>query len=127
MTTSYTIAEAARTTGLSAHTLRYYEQIGLIAPVARSSGARRYNAQDMRWLEFLVRLRSTGMPMRDMLRYAQLLRQGEDAAGLAERQAMLEHHALRLKEEQQRLAETLEIIHNKIKTYQNLRAKQASR
>ncbi|WP_342619877.1 MerR family transcriptional regulator [Rhodoferax sp. GW822-FHT02A01] len=118
MTTFFSIAEASRATGLSAHTLRYYEQIGLIAPVARSSGARRYSAEDMRWLEFLVRLRSTGMPMRDMQRYAQLRRQGQDPEGVAERQALLERHAIRLEEEQRLLAENLQIIRDKIQTYQ---------
>lgn len=120
MNTFLSIAAASRATGLSAHTLRYYEQIGLIAPVGRSSGARRYNADDMRWLEFLVRLRSTGMPMRDMQRYAQLLREGQAPDNVAERQTMLEQHALRLEEDQRVLGETLQIIRKKIRGYQAL-------
>lgn len=120
MTTFLTIAEASQATGLSAHTLRYYEQIGLIAPIGRSSGARRYNPDDMRWLEFLVRLRSTGMPMRDMQRYAQLLREGQTPDSMAERQAMLEQHAQRLEEDQRVLGETLQIIRKKIRGYREL-------
>jgi DNA-binding transcriptional MerR regulator len=89
-TVSLSIAEAAEASGLSAYTLRYYEQIGLIAPIDRRSGARRYSDADMRWLDFLVRLRATGMSMRHMQRYAQLLRKGNTAASLAERQTLLE-------------------------------------
>ena len=120
MNTFLSIAAASKATGLSAHTLRYYEQIGLIAPIGRSSGARRYNDDDMRWLEFLVRLRSTGMSMRDMQRYAQLLREGQAPDNVAERQAMLEQHALRLEEDQRVLGETLQIIRKKICAYQAL-------
>jgi DNA-binding transcriptional MerR regulator len=122
MTTSFCIAEASRLTGLTAHTLRYYEQMGLISPVARSGGMRRYNADDMRWLEFLVRLRTTGMRMRDMQRYAELRRQAEDPSSLAERQTMLEHHAERLEAKQRLLAETLQILRGKIRIYQDMRA-----
>jgi len=117
MDTSLSIAEAARATGLSAHTLRYYEQIGLIAKIGRRSGARRYGADDMRWLDFLVRLRATGMPVRDMLRYAQLLRQGNARENVAERQAILEEHARRLEQNIRTLGETLDYIHAKIRTY----------
>src|SRR5438445_13738504 len=99
MSTSLSITEAAKATGLSAYTLRYYEQIGLIAPVDRRGGARRYSDADMRWLEFLVRLRATGMSMRDMPRYAQLLRQGQVPDGLAERNTPLEAHALQVAED----------------------------
>jgi hypothetical protein len=59
-------------------------------------GARRYSDADMRWLDFLVRLRATGMSMRDMQRYAQLLRKGNTASSLDERQTLLEAHAARL-------------------------------
>jgi DNA-binding transcriptional MerR regulator len=122
-TVSLTIAEAAEASGLSAYTLRYYEQIGLIAPIDRRSGARRYNDADMRWLDFLVRLRATGMSMRDMQRYAQLLRIGNASdASMAERQALLEAHAERLEAEIRAQRETLQYIRKKIRTYEELRA-----
>jgi len=117
MSTSLTIAEAARLTGLSAYTLRYYEQIGLIAPIERRSGVRRYSPEDIRWLEFLVRLRATGMPMRDMQRYAELLRQGPVPQSLAERRTMLEQHAERLEADMRMQAETLEYIRRKIQLF----------
>ena len=121
-TTSLNISAAAKASGLTAHTLRYYEQIGLIASVDRQSGARRYNADDMRWLDFLVRLRATGMSMRDMQRYAQLRRQGEVQSSLAERQTLLEDHARRLEEDMRALAETLQTLRKKIRLYHDLQA-----
>ena len=122
-TVSLSIAEAAEASGLSAYTLRYYEQIGLIAPIGRRSGARRYSDADMRWLDFLVRLRATGMSMRDMQRYAQLLRIGNSsAASLAERQALLEEHAARLEAEIRAQRDTLAYIRKKIRLYEEMRA-----
>ena len=87
----FTIAEVAALSGLSAHTLRYYERIGLLDPVARvHGGQRRYDAKDLAWLAFLQRLRATGMPIRDMQRYAELRRQGDST--LAARRALLKGH-----------------------------------
>jgi DNA-binding transcriptional MerR regulator len=120
-TVSLSIAEAAEASGLSAYTLRYYEQIGLIAPIDRRSGARRYSDADMRWLDFLVRLRATGMSMRDMQRYAQLLRRGNAANSVAERQAMLEDHAARLEADMRAQRETLQYIRKKIRLYEEMR------
>jgi DNA-binding transcriptional MerR regulator len=70
-----------------------------------------------------VRLRATGMSMRDMQRYAQLLRIGNSsAASMAERQALLEAHAERLEAEIRAQRETLQYIRKKIRTYEELRA-----
>jgi DNA-binding transcriptional MerR regulator len=121
-TVSLTIAEAAEASGLSAYTLRYYEQIGLIAPIDRRSGARRYSDADLRWLEFLVRLRGTGMSMQGMQRYAELLRKGNTDSSLAERQTLLEEHAARLEAGIRAQRETLQFIRKKIGLYEELRA-----
>jgi 4-carboxymuconolactone decarboxylase len=81
-----TIAEVAAVSGLSAQTLRYYERIGLLDPAARvHGGQRRYSAIDLAWLAFLQRLRATGMPIRDMQRFAKLRRQGDETSRRAER------------------------------------------
>jgi DNA-binding transcriptional MerR regulator len=79
VTRSFTIAEAAEATGLSADTLRYYERDGLLlAPVTRSaSGHRRYDVEALRWIQLITRLRATGMPIRDVRRYADLVRAGD--------------------------------------------------
>ncbi len=81
-----TIAEVAELTGLTAHTLRYYERIGLLDPVARGPGnARRYDAGDLAWLAFLQRLRATGMAIRDMQHFAALRRDGDGSVQRAAR------------------------------------------
>lgn len=70
----YTVQETAEITGLSEHTLRYYERIGLITPVRRASGSRhrRYTAIDLARIESLACLRMVGMPIEDMRRYGEL-------------------------------------------------------
>lgn len=90
--TGATIAEAADRLGLSVDTLRYYERDGLLLrAVPRSnSGHRRYQPQDLRWIELITRLRSTGMPIRDVHRYAALVRAGD--GNEEERLALLRAH-----------------------------------
>jgi DNA-binding transcriptional MerR regulator len=78
MGTSYSITDAAEHTGLSRDTLRYYERDGLLlTPVGRSTtGHRRYSDQDLTWIRLVTCLRATGMPIRDVRRYADLVRAG---------------------------------------------------
>lgn len=74
----YTISEVAAICGLSAHTLRWYERIGLMPHVDRShTGQRRFTNKDLDWLDLVAKLRLTGMPVADMVRYAELVRAGE--------------------------------------------------
>jgi DNA-binding transcriptional MerR regulator len=116
-----TIQEVAERTGLSAHTLRYYERIGLIHPVGRaSSGHRRYSESDVGWLDFMRCLRSTGMPVREVKRYADLFAEGDHT--LAERRALLEAHRRRIEDDMRELAENLEAIKYKIAYYEQLEA-----
>jgi DNA-binding transcriptional MerR regulator len=84
----YTISEVAAHTGLSAHTLRWYERIGLMPHIDRShTGQRRYTNRDLDWLALVGKLRLTGMAVADMVRYADLVRQGDHT--FAERHALL--------------------------------------
>ena len=87
-----TIAEASERLGLSTDTLRYYEKGGLLLrQVQRStSGHRRYGTHDLRWIELLTRLRATGMAIRDVRRYAELVRTG--AGNECDRLALLQEH-----------------------------------
>jgi DNA-binding transcriptional MerR regulator len=113
---SLTIAEVAALSGLSAHTLRYYERIGLVDPVARAHGGqRRYGAEDLGWLAFLQRLRATGMPIRDMQRFAELRRRGDSTIG--ERRALLEAHRDEVLERIAELQRDLATVTDKITTY----------
>jgi DNA-binding transcriptional MerR regulator len=97
----YTIEEAARRTGVTTHTLRYYERIGLLDPPARApSGHRRYTEGDLGLIEFLNCLRQTGMPIRGMQHFMELARAGDEtipdrvAALVAHREALAEQLAL---------------------------------
>ncbi|WP_126557781.1 MerR family transcriptional regulator [Dictyobacter kobayashii] len=78
----FTLQEVVQRSGLSEHTLRYYERIGLLDRVKRdnSSGHRRYTAEDVRNIETLACLRTTGMSIEDMRTYFALLKDGKAAA-----------------------------------------------
>jgi DNA-binding transcriptional MerR regulator len=114
---TYAIAEAAHRSGLSIDTLRYYERIELIDPPARDSGGRRaYNEEDLAWLEFLTRLRTTGMPIRMMREYAKLRHQGLASAG-RRKQILMEQRAEVL-DRIVELQSCLEVLNYKITNYE---------
>jgi DNA-binding transcriptional MerR regulator len=78
---------------MTAHTLRYYERVGLIQPVGRArNGHRRYSDADETWIHFLHCMRATSMPIREMQRYAELREQG-DATSLRRRKILEDHQA----------------------------------
>lgn len=114
-----TIQQVAAETGLSEHTLRYYERIGLIGPVERAAnGHRRYTADDLGWVDLLIRLRTTGMPIAKMKQYADFQRQGDET--FARRLALLESHQRRVLERLEELQKNLSIINYKIDYYSKL-------
>ncbi len=124
MATTITIQQAATATGLSIHTLRYYEKIGLIDPVPRQSNQHRmYRQEDLIWIGFLLRLRATGMSIQKMLRYAELRRLGEQIGSVSERKVMLEQHTVALEAELLELQETLVILRDKVTLYADLERK----
>ena len=74
----YTIQEVSDKTGLTAHTLRYYEKEGLISGVERTSGGfRQYTDEDLERLSLIRCLKSTGMSIREISRFVQLSREGD--------------------------------------------------
>ena len=73
-----TIGQVAELTGVSTHTLRYYEQAGLLRAISRTAaGHRLYAPADLDWLAFVMRLKATGMPIAQMQAFAVLREQGE--------------------------------------------------
>ncbi len=115
----HTIQQMAQATGLSAHTLRYYERAGLMMQhVERdeANGYRSYSHQHVAWIEFLKRLRATGMPIRDIQRYTELLRQGEQT--MPERLQLLKQHQSRVEEHLKEVEHHLEAIISKIAYYE---------
>jgi DNA-binding transcriptional MerR regulator len=123
MTTFLTIQQAAVATGLSVHTLRYYERIGLIDHIPRQENTHRlYREEDLRWIAFLLKLRSTGLPVKQMQRYAELRRQGDDRESVSERKAMLEQHTLSLEATLAELQANLVVMYKKIAMYADIEA-----
>ncbi|MYR57615.1 MerR family transcriptional regulator [Streptomyces sp. SID625] len=117
--TTLTIAQVAERTGLSHDTLRYYERAGLIERVGRTTGnQRRYEAADLAWLEFLLRLRETGMSIADMQRFATLRAQGD--ATVPERLAMLREHRAGLADRIRALRRNAHTLDDKIDHYERL-------
>ena len=112
-----TIAEAAHRTGVSVHTLRYYERAGLVVtPVDRTSGGRRrYHKLDLDWIVICTRLRATGMPIRAIRHYAQLVAAGPGNED--ERLALLESHRADVTARLAEVQEHLELIDHKIDVY----------
>jgi DNA-binding transcriptional MerR regulator len=114
-----TIQEVSRATGLSAHTLRYYERIGLIHPITREENTRRcYTADDIGWIDFLLKLRATGMSIKEMQHYAELQRQGD--ATLPVRLEMLKSLRDKVESHIEEMNEHLKLIYYKIDYYEKI-------
>jgi DNA-binding transcriptional MerR regulator len=113
----YTPSEAVTRSGFSLDTLRYYEKIGLLSGIGRTSGGRRvFTDDDLSWLLLFRCLRDTGMPIAEMCRYTDLARQGEHTAG--DRQALLERHAERVEVQMRLLERQYDHLREKIRFYQ---------
>lgn len=112
----YTIQEIAEHCGMTAHTLRYYERVGLIQPVGRArNGHRRYSDSDAAWIDFLHCIRSTNMPIREMLRYAELRELGD--ATSEERRKILEDHQAEIGAQIETLKRAHALLDHKIANY----------
>jgi DNA-binding transcriptional MerR regulator len=111
----YSIGEFSKVTGLGIHTLRYYEHEGLIIPLRNSSNRRRYSEKDIAWIAFIKRLKATGMPIKEIKKYAALRTKGD--ATLSERMKMLVQHRQSLNKQIRQLQEHEAILDEKIAFY----------
>jgi DNA-binding transcriptional MerR regulator len=119
-----TVAEAAAEAGVSAHTLRYYERAGLLARVDRNgAGHRDFTGEDIEWVVMVTRLRATGMPIRAIREYAELVRAGE--GNEQQRLALLEAHRERVLEQLAKIERNLELVDYKIGLYRDRLATEA--
>jgi len=113
--TTWSIGETAAKCGLSQHTLRWYERIGLLGTIERGGdGRRRFSDSDLDWLSLLIKLRATGMPVRDMQRYAELVRSW---AGEEERIELLKKHRDEVRRALAAQRECLKLLDAKIGHY----------
>jgi DNA-binding transcriptional MerR regulator len=110
------IGQLAKRSGLSAYTIRYYERIGLLPYADRDRSSQRdYDASILVWIEFLGRLKKTGMPIREMLRYAALRERGTDTE--TERRELLVQHRDRVHARIAELQDCLLVLDAKIAGY----------
>ena len=113
----YSIGEFSRLTNLGIHTLRYYEHENLITPKRNSSNRRCYSDKDLAWIEFIKRLKDTGMPIKEIQRYAELRAEGD--LTLNERMEILTLHRESLNEQIKVLQEHMAKLDDKIDFYRH--------
>ena len=111
----YSIGEFSRLTNLGIHTLRYYEHENLITPKRNSNNRRCYSDKELVWIEFIKRLKDTGMPIKEIQRYAELRAKGD--LTLNERMEMLTVHRESLNEQIKVLQEHMAKLDDKIDFY----------
>ena len=117
----YTIGQMSEKIGLSIDTLRYYEKEGLIIPKRDSNNRRVFDETDIKWIEFIKRLKETGMRLADIKTYAKLREQGEET--IEERLVLLTQQTSVLLDKQQELANNLAFLDKKIVLYQEILTK----
>ncbi|MEN6567641.1 MAG: MerR family transcriptional regulator [Veillonellales bacterium] len=114
---NYSIGEFSKLTNISIYTLRYYEKESLITPDRKKNGRRMYSENDAKWVEFIKRLKDTGMPIKEIKRYAALRAMGNPT--LRERMSMLITHRSALGKEISQSQEHLQKLDEKITFYQS--------
>ena len=119
------ISEAAKVSGLSADTIRFYEKSGLLAPIPRdASGHRNFAPADMEWLDVISKLRTTGMPMKDMQRFAALCAEGDDT--VPQRYDLLQAHSLSVAARKAEIEACEKVLDHKLAIYGKLKAEMTS-
>ncbi len=121
--TVLSVSEAAQAVGLTTYTLRWYEQEGLVRPVARdSAGRRQYSEADVVFLTLLTKLKRTGMTIADMRRYAELIHRGPST--VTQRKELMLAHRKRVLDQIAALHRDLEAVDRKIQRYTELEQEQ---
>lgn len=114
---NYSIGEFSRLTDIGIYTLRYYEKEVLITPDRKENGRRMYSENDVKWVEFIKHLKDTGMPIKEIKKYAALRAVGNST--LRERMTMLKKHRTNLNEQISKSQEHLQKLDDKIAFYQS--------
>lgn len=77
MSKLYTIGDASRVLGMPASTIRFYDKNGLLPHMGRTeSGIRMFTEDDLEWVRFIERLKTSGMPLKEIKRYIDLYLEG---------------------------------------------------
>ncbi|WP_288346192.1 MerR family transcriptional regulator [uncultured Pseudoalteromonas sp.] len=114
------VMEFSKRVGISPHTIRYYDKVGLFNETRRlPNGHRCFQNEDIVWLEFILRLKDTGMTIAEIHKYAELRKKGQKT--IAKRQAMLCEHSIKLEQQIKTQQKHLEKLNDKINYYQSLK------
>ena len=109
----YSIQEVCQKTGLTAHTLRYYEKEGLLTGIRRSSGGfRQYTDEDLERLSLICCLKNTGMPLQEIARFVRLAHEGDRT--LEERVELLKNHQEKMTVRMEEMKRYMEKINWKV-------------
>ena len=113
-----TIKEVSKKYSISQDTLRYYERVGMIPPVTRTSGGiRDYREDDLKWLELALCMRNAGLPVEAMIEYLSLFQQGDET--IAARLELLTAQRKILLDKREEIDKTLERLNYKISVYED--------
>ncbi|UUZ80294.1 MerR family transcriptional regulator [Paenibacillus sp. P26] len=119
MENKFSSKQVSEKTGLSIHTLRYYEQIGLIDGIVRDeNGYREYSESDIVWFQVLRYFRAIGMPIREMQEFMAL--HNSEVSTITARREFMESYRSKVVDQMKELEKTLEKIDNKINFFKNL-------
>lgn len=111
-----TIKEVSEKYDISQDTLRYYERIGLIPAVTRTSGGiRNYQESDLGWVENAICMRNAGVPIEALIEYVRLYQMGDST--IEARKQLLEEQYEILQEQKQQIETTMERLNYKISRY----------
>ena len=113
----YQISEISKITNVSIDTLRYYEKLGLIRPSRDEKNRRIYCDVDVEWIKFILRLKKTNMPLKNIEKYSDLRNRGDET--IKERISMLELQMEELKNKKNEIEESMEVLLSKIDIYKS--------
>ncbi|WP_025870943.1 MerR family transcriptional regulator [Enterococcus crotali] len=114
----YTISEFAKKIGISEYTLRYYEKEGLIEPLRDEHNYRVYQEEDLDWANFVIKLKNTGISLKEIKDYTHLRKIGD--ATITERKNLLLNHRKKILAEYEKVKGHLELLDDKITLYDQL-------
>lgn len=115
---NYSISEFAKITGISQHTLRYYEKEGLIEPQRDEHNYRLFDAEDLDWAIFINKLKKTGISLKEIKRYTELRKIGD--ATITERKELLLKHRIKILKEYEKVQGHLRLLDDKINLYNQM-------
>lgn len=113
----YTISEVAKLLGVSTHTLRYYEKENILIANRDANGNRLYEESHIKWLQFVMKLKQTQMPIAKIREYARLYLEGEHTTEA--RLQLLENHKKSIRTQRENLEITEKMLENKIIAYKD--------